>query len=124
MYVEDCARPKSSATRRDLPDADQGLLQQIRAGDAEAGHRFVREHYPAIYRYLLHLTGQADMAEDLTQETFLQGWRRLETFQQRGSLRSWLYRIAHRQFLHLLKGPQAEPGLDTMAELAAPDAAA
>jgi RNA polymerase sigma-70 factor (ECF subfamily) len=99
-------------------------VDQIRAGDAEAGHRFVREHYPAIYRYLLHLTRQPEMAEDLTQETFLQGWRRLETFQERGSLRSWLYRIAHREFLRLLQRRQAEPGLDTMAERAAPDAAA
>jgi RNA polymerase sigma-70 factor (ECF subfamily) len=121
--VEDRARPRSPADQS-LPDADRGLLAQIRAGDVEAGHRFVREHYPAIYRYLLHLTRQPDMAEDLTQETFLQGWRRLETFQERGSLRSWLYRIAHREFLRLLQRRQAEPGLDTMAELAAPDAAA
>src|SRR5207244_650191 len=76
------------------------------------------------YRYLFHLTRQPDMAEDLTQETFLQGWRRLETFQGRGSLRCWLYRIAHREFLQLLQRRQADPGLDTIAELAAPDAAA
>jgi RNA polymerase sigma-70 factor (ECF subfamily) len=119
--LEDRARPRSRADQSP-PDADGRLLEQIRAGDVEAAHRFVREHYPAIYRYLLHLTRQPDVAEDLTQETFLQGWRRLETFQERGSLRSWLYRIAHREFLHLLQRRQAEPGLHTIAELAAPEA--
>jgi RNA polymerase sigma-70 factor (ECF subfamily) len=62
-------------------------------GDAEAGRQFVDEHYRAIYRYLLYLTGRPDLAEDLTQETFLQAWRRLETFQGRGSLRGWLHQI-------------------------------
>lgn len=100
------------------------LLEQIRSGDAEAGHQFVRQHYGTIYRYLLHLTGRPDLAEDLTQETFLVGWRCLDTFQGRGSLRAWLHRIAHRQFLHLLKHRQAEPALDEMAELSAPDTTA
>jgi RNA polymerase sigma-70 factor (ECF subfamily) len=121
--VEDRSRPRSP-TEEMLPDADAHLLEQIRSGDVEAGNRFVREHYGAIYRYLLYLIGQPDLAEDLTQETFLEGWRCLERFQGRGALRSWLHRIAHRQFLHLLQRRQAELGWDGMADVAAPDATA
>src|SRR5260370_12103641 len=77
------------------PLAEARLLQQIRQGDAEAGHQFVREHYPGVYRYLLYLTGRPEAAEDLAQETFLQAWRRLETFEGRAPLRLWLHRIAH-----------------------------
>jgi RNA polymerase sigma-70 factor (ECF subfamily) len=121
--MEDRARSRSPAEQR-LPDADARLLEQLRSGDSDAGHRFVREHYGAIYRYLLYLTGQPDLAADLTQETFLQGWRRLETFQARGSLRSWLHRIAHREFLHVLKRRQAELGLDGIAEVTNPDGTA
>src|SRR5437899_4274110 len=51
-----------------LPAADPRLVERLRAGDAEAGHRFVGDHYPAIYRYLLYLTGRPEAAEDLTQE--------------------------------------------------------
>jgi RNA polymerase sigma-70 factor, ECF subfamily len=121
--VDDPARSRSPTEQR-LPDADARLLEQIRSGDAEAGHQFVREHYTAIYRYLLYLTGQTDLAEDLTQETFLQGWRRLETFQRQGSLRSWLHRIAHREFLHMLQRRQSALHLEGMTEVAAPDATA
>jgi RNA polymerase sigma-70 factor (ECF subfamily) len=123
LDVEDRARSRSPAEER-LPGADDRLLEQIRAGDAEAGQQFVHGHYRAIYRYLLYLTGQPDWAEDLTQETFLQGWRRLETFRGRGTLRGWLLRIAHREFLHRLQRRQAEPGLEGIAEVAAPDATA
>src|ERR1051326_6019698 len=48
-----------------LPEADARLLDQIRRGDADAGHRFIRDHYPSIYRYLLSLTGRVERAEDL-----------------------------------------------------------
>jgi RNA polymerase sigma-70 factor, ECF subfamily len=107
-----------------MPDADARLLEQIRSGDAAAGQQFVQEHYQAIYRYLLYLTGQPDLADDLTQETFVQGWRYLHTFQGRGSLRGWLLRIARREFLRLLQRRQAELGMEGLGDLAAQDATA
>jgi RNA polymerase sigma-70 factor (ECF subfamily) len=105
-----------------LMDTDARLLEQIRTGDAEAGRRFVGEHYPGIYRYLLYLTGQPELAEDLTQETFLQGWRHLDTFQGRASLKTWLHRIAHREFLAALRRQRAQAPLEETSEVAAPDA--
>jgi hypothetical protein len=63
------------------------------------GILFVREHYPAVHRYLLYLTGQRDLAEDLTQETFLQAWCGLADFEGRASLQAWLHRITRREFL-------------------------
>src|SRR5688572_25827608 len=104
--VEHPPRRKDDACGGTLPDAR--LLEQLRQGDPEAGHRFVRDHYPGIYRYLLYLTGRRETAEDLTQETFLQAWRRLETFDGRGPLRPWLHRIAHREFLQSLRSQHSE----------------
>ena len=46
------------------PSADRQLLEQIRGGDLDAGHRFVQDYYPGVYRYLLYLTGSPDAAED------------------------------------------------------------
>src|SRR5437016_12008906 len=80
-----------------LPSAEARLIEQLRQGDPEAGHQFARDYYPDVYRYLLYLTGRAEMAEDLAQETFLHAWRRLDTFEGRASLRVWLPRIAHRE---------------------------
>jgi RNA polymerase sigma-70 factor (ECF subfamily) len=107
-----------------VPDTEARLLEQIRSGDAEAGRRFVREQYPSIYRYLIYLTNQRELAADLTQETFLQAWRHLDTFEGRASLRTWLHRIAHREFLETLRRRRAEAPLDETPEAAAPDSAA
>src|SRR3989442_1350753 len=103
-----------------MPGADPRLVERLRAGDAEAGHRFVGDHYPAIYRYLLYLTGRPEAAEDLTQETFLQAWRRLDTFDEGAPLRPWLHRIAHREFLQSLRKQRPHSSLEDVVEISAP----
>jgi RNA polymerase sigma-70 factor (ECF subfamily) len=102
------------------PEADAHLLAQLRDGDVEAGYRFVRDYYPAVYRYLLYLTGHRETAEDLAQETFLLAWRHLEQFQGRAPLRLWLHQIARREFLHTRRRRRVSISLDAVAEL--PDA--
>src|SRR5262249_4438489 len=91
-----------------------------------------RDFYPGVYRYLLLLSGRPELAEDLTQETFVQAWRHLEQFAGRSSLRVWLHRIAHREFLQALRhqrtgayalgaGAGSLEDLDEAALPAAPD---
>jgi RNA polymerase sigma-70 factor, ECF subfamily len=103
--------------------AEARLIQQLRQSDLEAGHQFVRDYYPDVYRYLLYLTGRIEIAEDLTQETFLQAWRGLAGFEGRASLRVWLHRIARREFLQVLRSQRPQASLEEVAELVtAPDA--
>lgn len=47
-----------------------------------------------LLAHCYRMTGSADEAEDLVQETFLRAWRAQEGFEGRASVRSWLYRIA------------------------------
>ncbi|HEU4544088.1 MAG TPA: RNA polymerase sigma factor [Jiangellaceae bacterium] len=59
----------------------------------------VLEHRPRIYRYLLSMARNPDMAEDLTQETFLRAMRGLGSLQERAALVAWLYRLATNVFI-------------------------
>jgi RNA polymerase sigma-70 factor (ECF subfamily) len=93
-------------------------VEQVRSGDADACHRFFREYYPDIYRYLLWLAERPEAAEDLAQETFVRAWRHLEVFDGRASLRTWLHRIAHREFLRSLRSQRAQEPLEAAAEAA------
>src|SRR5207245_8778722 len=57
---------------------------------------------------------------DLTQETFIRAWRALDRFDTRMSLRPWLHRIAHREFLRALRSHRSPVSLNDVAEAAEP----
>jgi RNA polymerase sigma-70 factor (ECF subfamily) len=101
----------------DSASADRRLVQQLRSGDTEAGQRFVRDFYPGVYRYLLYLSGRREAAEDLAQETFVQAWHSLHTFEGRSPLRPWLHRIAHREFLQSLRSQRPLVSLEDLDEV-------
>jgi len=67
--------------------------------DSEVGvHAYsstVAERYrPSIYRYVLRLVGNASLADDLTQDTFLRVHQHLRELKDAAALEAWLYRIA------------------------------
>jgi RNA polymerase sigma-70 factor (ECF subfamily) len=54
----------------------------------------IEAHAGSVYRYALRLTGRTDLAEDLTQETLLRGWRNRRQLRDERLARVWLLRIA------------------------------
>jgi len=54
----------------------------------------IEEHLGSVYRYALRLTRRPDLAEDLTQETLLRGWRSRQKLRDDRAARVWLFRIA------------------------------
>jgi RNA polymerase sigma-70 factor (ECF subfamily) len=78
---------------------DERLLADIRAGRRAAYAAVVHAHYQGVYRFLLHLTRDVALAEDLTQETFAAAWEKVTAFEGRSSLATWLHRIAYGKFV-------------------------
>src|SRR5437773_2321596 len=66
--------------------------------------------------------GPPEVAEDLTQETFLKAWRSLDRFVVRAPLGAWLHRIAHREFLQALRSQRPHASLEEVVDLPAPRA--
>jgi RNA polymerase sigma factor (sigma-70 family) len=56
--------------------------------------RLFEEYSSPIYNYVLRMVGDPDRAADVTQDTFIKAYRKLDTLTDAGSARSWLYRIA------------------------------
>jgi len=70
------------------------LVQRARAGDTRAFERLYREHAGKVYGLCLRMTRDVQLAEDCTQDTFINAWRALAGFETRSSLATWLHRIA------------------------------
>jgi RNA polymerase sigma-70 factor (ECF subfamily) len=75
-------------------DDGQLLVEQARSDPHAFGQLFDR-HYDDIYKYILHRTANAELAQDLTSETFFKALNKLWTFRwQNVPFSAWLYRIA------------------------------
>src|ERR1700736_6529317 len=75
-------------------DWEAALVQRACSGDTRAFERLYREHAGKVYGLCLRMTRDTAMAEDCTQETFVNAWRALDRFETRSSLGTWLHRIA------------------------------
>ena len=70
------------------------LARRLKDGDQRAAAELVDAYYERIYLYMRRLGHGRGVSEDLTQETFMQAWRRIGQLRDAGALNSWLYRIA------------------------------
>ena len=74
-----------------------------RVGDEQAFRELTDPYRRELQVHCYRMLGSLTDAEDLLQETLLAAWRGLAGFQERSSLRSWLYRIATNRCLNALR---------------------
>jgi RNA polymerase sigma-70 factor (TIGR02960 family) len=70
------------------------LLTLARAGDEEAFRRLVEPYRHQLQLHCYRILGSVHDAEDALQETLLSAWQGLGGFEERASVRTWLYRVA------------------------------
>jgi RNA polymerase sigma-70 factor (ECF subfamily) len=100
--------------------SDETLLRLAMAGDEEAFTRLYRRLRGVVYRFARQMSGSSSVAEDVTQEVFLILLRRAELYDsQRGSLSTYLMRIARNEILRRLDRDRAYVALTE--DDAAPD---
>lgn len=100
----------SSATRARL---DSDLIGRAQSGDADAFAAIFQAHKMRVYSLCLRMTNNAAEAEDLTQDAFLQVFRKLSTFRGDSALSTWLYRIAvNTVLMRLRKRTLSQTSLD------------
>ena len=101
---------------------DAGLLKRIARGDRQALSELYARHQQALFAYLLQLTPDYGLAEELLQDTLVAVWKSARSFEGRSSVLTWLIGIARRQAHNTLrqrKIPLADP--TELACLPAPD---
>ena len=70
------------------------LVRSARKGDQDAFAQLVEANQGRIYTLAYRMTGDAETAADLTQETFLSAWQALPRFREKSAFSTWLYRMA------------------------------
>ncbi|MBF6350716.1 RNA polymerase sigma factor SigE [Nocardia flavorosea] len=114
MEVPDMSTIDDRAEDYDAASAEAGELDELpltgtAAFDATGDRavmptwdELVREHADRVYRLAYRLSGDAQDAEDLTQETFIRVFRSLSSYQP-GTFEGWLHRITTNLFLDMVR---------------------
>jgi len=82
---------------------EQQLIARAVRGDAEAERALYDAHVDRVYRLAYRLSGDDDLARDITQDTFIRAFDRLGEFRQESSLGTWLYQVAASVALNAVK---------------------
>lgn len=70
----------------------------------QAFEKIYREHFRIVYRFLLQLSGDPHLAEEITSETFFKALQRIEDYRGESSIHTWLCQVAKNTYYsHLRK---------------------
>ncbi len=74
-------------------DDEAEWIRLCQTGDRAAFEQLVTRYQHMVHSLAYRMTGSLAEAEDLTQEAFLQAWRRIESFHGQARVSSWIHRI-------------------------------
>src|ERR1035437_197697 len=77
-----------------MADPEYALIKAIAGGDQEAFERLVKRYQNPLYNFVYRHLGNRALAEDITQETFLQIYRSASRFEPRARVSTWIFKIA------------------------------
>jgi RNA polymerase sigma-70 factor (ECF subfamily) len=84
-------------------------LARARAGDGDAFRELTDPYRGELQLHCYRILGSVQDAEDMVQETLLAAWRGLDRFEERASVRTWLYKIATNRCLNALRDTGRRP---------------
>lgn len=90
---------------------DAALIARCQKADIAAFNEIVSRYKGKIFNYLLRMTGNAEDAEDLTQEVFVRMYTNIHAFRAESSLSTWLFRIAGNLCVDAFRRSKKERGL-------------
>ena len=92
--------PESGLTR---DRSDEVLVRAVAGGDRRAMQVLYGRHHVRVYRFVLRLTGNASLAEEIVSEVFLNVWRQARTFEAKCQVTTWLLAIARHKAISVLR---------------------
>jgi RNA polymerase sigma-70 factor (ECF subfamily) len=117
-------RPRTDQTPAPEELDDQQLLERIAAKDKDALNALYNRYMTPVYSLSLHMLKQPPLAEEVTQDVFLNIWLKASSFDaSRGNPRSWIMSVTHHRVVDVIRSRRrtttvTDPeGYDTLERL-------
>lgn len=114
-------RPTGRFSARDTKNLDRAtpdkeLVRAIAGGDRQAMQTLYTRHSVRVYRFVLRLTQDSTLAEDIVSDVFCAVWRQADGFRAKSQVSTWLLAIARNTALSALRRRPETPLSDQMAD--------
>jgi len=96
-------------------DAELELITQAQQGDRRAFGELVRLNREGVINVVYRMCGDASLAEDAAQESFIRAWQHLPNYRPRSPFRNWVYRIATNVALDVLRREKEAVDVDAVS---------
>jgi RNA polymerase sigma-70 factor (ECF subfamily) len=110
LVAEAPADPASDAPARSAP-TDESLAAAAAGGDRAAFGALIDRHADRVFRFVLARLRDRHDAEEVTQEAFLRAWGAIGRYDGRWRFSTWLFTIARREAITVLRRRRDERGL-------------
>lgn len=87
---------------------DQRIIKEAQQGNAAALAELLRDHYTFLHKYLLKVTLDPSLAEDICQDTMLRSMEKITSYNGSSSFSSWLITIATRLYIDRIRRSKRE----------------
>lgn len=90
-------------------DSDEKLVEYFCDGEKKALEVLVFRYFKMIYNFCYRYIGDKNVAEDMTQETFVKTWKNLEKFDRNKKFKTWIFQIAKNTCIDYLRKKKSIP---------------
>ncbi|HGJ66770.1 TPA: sigma-70 family RNA polymerase sigma factor [bacterium] len=85
---------------------DNNIVEKAKDGNIHAFEEIFKKTNKGIYNFILNLSSNRELADDLTQETYIRAFRSIKSLKSKDSINSWLHRIALNLYRDEIKKPK------------------
>ena len=96
-------------------EAELELITRAQQGERRSFGELVRSHRTGVINVVYRMSGNANLAEDAAQETFIRAWTNLSRYRPRSPFRNWVYRIATNAALDMMRREHETVDFETLA---------
>ena len=97
-------------------ELDRSCISRMRSGDTRALEELYDRHAPMLFGLVLRIVGRAADAEEVLQDTWVQAWRRAETWDAtRGTVAGWLVTLARSRAIDRIRSVASRLRAETAA---------
>jgi RNA polymerase sigma-70 factor (ECF subfamily) len=86
-----------------FPMRDEALIALIADDDKDALKTFYLRHQARVFRFVMRIVSNKAVAEEITNDVFLEVWRKAHQFQARSRAATWLLAIAHHRAISAIR---------------------